>query len=59
MWPTGEESVRVHVHVMKATQPSSKYVLCGPVFIQLCDSGDVLRFLTRLQRYVVAWAQQA
>lgn len=39
--------------------PSFLHVLRGSVFIQLCDSGDASRFPTRLQRYVVAWAQQA
>lgn len=39
--------------------PSFKHVLRGAVFIQICDSGDASRFPTRLQRCVVAWAQQA
>lgn len=42
-----------------AAHPSFQHVLRGSVFIQLRDSGDASRFPARLQRYVVAWAQQA
>lgn len=44
------------------THPSFKHVLRSSVFIvfiQLCDSSDGSRVPTRLQRYVVSWAQQA